>query len=301
MKLDSLALKLGFEKKSGGFSRSFHGYEVNLVGYKFPGAYVQLPMLMFVLDHALTTEDIKSLKKIVGLTRFVKESAGLKNNAFLVNGRFKNQEKLEERLAKITEKLSELNLKSLTHCPYCGEEDTDSVRIIKGATIHVHNACVEKFVEQVTTHINTVSHSKEHLAKSIIFALIGGFIGLIPSIILLAFAGIYSAWLFLLIPFAAFYGFKKGGAQKGAYVMPIVAIISVIMAPGFMFYAYYDFAMYNGITFSALLSDPDMMTAFTSDMVMSVLFIALALWVSWSKIYKQTLGQVKKDMQDLQR
>ena len=78
--------------------------------------------------------------------------------------------------------------------------------------------------------------------------------------------------------------------------MPIVAIISVIMAPGFMFYAYYDFAMYNGITFSALLSDPDMMTAFTSDMVMSVLFIALALWVSWSKIYKQTLGQVKKDM-----
>ena len=299
MKLDKLAEKLGFQQKSGVFSRIYNGYEVNLVLYRMQGQYVQLPMILFVFNQALDKDTFKKLSKGSMLRGFVKESVALQDNAILSTAGFKSKEKLDEYLEQKTQIFKELNLGQLDYCPYCGNHETDSIRIVKGAVVHVHETCVNAFIEKVTTHLNTVGSSKEHMMKSIIYAVIGGFIGLIPSIIILTLFSFYSAWLFLLIPFAAFYGFKKGGAQKGSYVMILISIISLILAPGFMVYAYYTLALYLEVSFSSMLSSSEIRSAFIEDMGMTILFTLIAIWVSWKSIYKQTHGQIKKDIQDL--
>lgn len=299
MKLDKMAEKLGFQQKSGVFSRVYNGYEVNLVAYKLPGAYVPMPMLLIVFSKSIDKDTFKKFGKVSGIRVFIKESVALKDNAILAYPSFKNQEKFDAFLEQKTKIFKELNLGQFDYCPYCGKEDTDSTRIIKGALVHVHDACVKDFVEKVNTHLNTVGNSKEHLIKSTIYAILGGIIGLIPSIIILYAIGFYSAWLFILIPFAAFYGYKKGGAQRGSFVMILIAAISLILGPSFMLFVYYNLSVYLEVTFSEMLADPEIAGGFTQDMILSVVFTLIAIWASWKSIYKQTHGQIKKDIQEL--
>ena len=299
MKLEQMAGNLNFQQKDGIFTRTFSGYEATFVVYKVPGSYVKIPMVMFVLNKSIDKEDTKMIIKKAKLRSFIKESVALKDNAILIIPRFKNIEKFDSYMNQLVTILQDLRYKQLDYCPYCGEAETDSVRIIKGATVHVHDKCVKDFVEKVTTHLETVGSSKKNLLKSIIFAIIGGFVGLLPSIIILFAVGFYSAWLFLIIPFAAFYGFKKGGAQRGSYVMVIIAVISLIYAPGFMFYAYYDLAFINELTFSEALAIDDFRIGFIKDMLVTCLFTALAISFSWKTIFKQTHGQIKRDIKEL--
>lgn len=299
MKLEQLAGKLNFQQKGSTFVRTFSGYDVSLIMYKIPGSYAKIPMMIFVLNKPIDKADTKIILKATKLRGIIKESIALKDNAILVNPRFKDIEKFEAYVNKMVTVLQELRLKQLDYCPYCGEVDTDSIRVIKGATVNVHDKCVKDFVEKVSTHLETVGSSKDKILISIIFALIGGFIGLLPSIIVLFAVGFYSAWLFLLIPYAAFYGFKQGGAQKGAYVMVVIAVISFIYAPGFMAFAYYSMAALEGFTFAEALAIDEFRIDFLTDMFMSVLFTALAVFFSWKKIYGQTHGQIKRDINEL--
>jgi hypothetical protein len=301
MNLEKLAAQLGFQEQSGVLSRHYKGYEVTLTSYKIPGAIVAIPMLLFVFNQALNKESRKAIAKVVKFKGFVPESIGLIDNAFLSQANFKNIEKVNLFLDQLTSTFEALGLKSLDYCPYCGLKETDGTRNVKGAVLHVHEACVDAFINKVSTHLETEGKSKEHLIQSVVLAMLGGVIGLIPSIILLVFTGIYSAWLFMLIPLAAFYGFKKGGAQKGSYVMILIAIISLILAPGFMFYVYYSDAMYYNVLFSDYLAVDGIRAAFIKDMTFSVLFTLISLGVSWKQIYKQTLGQIKKDIEALKK
>lgn len=299
MKLDKMAEKLGFQLKSGVFTRTYGGYEINLISYKMPGAYVAIPMVLIVFSKTIDQDTFKKLGKVSGMRVFIKESVALKDNAILAYPGFKNQDKFDDFLDQKTKIFKEIGLGQFNYCPYCGKEDTDSTRVIKGALIHVHDECVKDFIQKVNTHLNTVGNSKEHLLKSIVYAIIGGIIGLIPSIIILMVIGIYSAWLFILIPFAAFYGYKKGGAQRGSYVMIIIAVISLILAPSFMLFVYYDISVYYEVPFQEMLINPEFSAAFLQDMILSVVFTLIALWASWKSIFKQTHGQIKKDIQEL--
>jgi len=301
MNLEKIAARLGFIERSGVFALDYKGYEVTLTSYKVPGAIVGLPMLIFVFNQSLDKEMRKSIAKLSGLKGFVPESVGLIDNAFLCQVNFKDQAKLNTYLDKMTDAFQTLGLKTLDYCPYCGAYETDGQRTIKGAVIHVHESCVKNFVNQVETHLETKGQSKEFMFKSLLYAVIGGFFGLIPSIIVLLFTGFYSAWLFMIIPFAAFYGFKKGGAQKGSYVMVFIAILSLILAPGFMFYIYYADAMFYEVAFSDYLAVDEIRGYFVRDMLMSVLFTIISLSVSWKSIYRQTHGQIKKDLKALKK
>jgi len=300
MKIELLAESLGFKQTNGAYVRTFSGYEASLVMYKFPGSYVKLPMVIFAFSKSIDKESIKKIAKVAGLKKSaIRESVALKENAVLTHARFKDKEKFEAHIEKLITVFKELNLRTLDYCPYCGNEDTDSYRLIKGVPIRVHDECVKNFVHNVTTHLETTGSSKKNLLKSILYALIGGFIGLLPSIIILSLTSYYSAWLFLIIPFMAFKGFKMGGAQPGSYVMFIITAISFLLAPGFMLYAYIDVAVFNELTFSQALQIDAFRSDFIKDMGMTVLFTAIAVAVSWKSIYKQTHGQIKKDIQDL--
>jgi hypothetical protein len=299
MKLELLAENLGFQQKEGAFSKQILGYKASLVMYKVPGSYVKIPMVIFVFSQTIDKEQTKKIAKASGLKGAIKESVALQDNAILTQARFGNKEKFDAYLEKLAETFKELGLKELDYCPYCGQTETDGIRVIKGAAVHVHDACVKDFVEKVTTHLDTVGTSKENLLKSILYAVVGGFVGLLPSIIILALVGFYSAWLFILIPFAAFYGFKKGGAQRGSYVMVIIALISFILAPGFMVYAYAEYAAAYNYTLAEAFEIAEFRAEFLTDLAMSVLFTAIAVSVSWKTIYKQTHGQIKKDIEEL--
>lgn len=299
MKLEGIADKLGFREKQGGYVLRYNGLEVNLVLYHVPGSYVKMPMLLFVFSQRLGREAIQKIQKASGLKGCLLESVIAQDNAFLVNANFKTKEKLDIYLEKMSLVIQSLQLTQWSQCPFCDQPDMDSVRIIKGAVISVHEACVQGYVEKIETHLDTVGSSKKNTLISTILAILGGFIGLLPSILVLSFTGFYSAWLFALIPFAAFYGFKLGGAQKGAFVMPLIILVSFSMSISFMFYIYFDLAAYYEVTFEAFLAVEEVMAAFTQDMLTTIVFTLIAIWVSWKYIYKQTQGQIKKDIKEL--
>jgi hypothetical protein len=299
MKIELIAETLGFKPNNGTFTRTFSGYEASLVMYKIPSSYVKLPMILFAFSKMIDKESMKKIAKVSRFKGAIKESVALRENAILTKARFGKREQFEAHIEKLISVFQELNLKTLDYCPYCGNEDTDSIRVIKGAPIHVHDECVKNFVKNVTTHLETVGSSKNKLLKSVLFAIVGGFLGLLPSIIILSITGFYSAWLFLIIPYAAFSGFKKGGAQPGSYVMFIITAISFILAPGFMLYAYIDAAQINDYTFAEALQVDEFRSAFIKDVGMTLLFTGIAVAVSWKSIFKQTHGQIKKDIEDL--
>ena len=62
---------------------------------------------------------------------------------------------------------------------------------------------------------------------------------------------------------------------------------------------YIDAAQINDYTFAEALQVDEFRSAFIKDVGMTLLFTGIAVAVSWKSIFKQTHGQIKKDIEDL--
>lgn len=297
MKLNTVATKLGFERENEAYYQEKNGYRYFLVSYKMPGAFVALPMIMIVFTQSIDKETLVKIRKNSGAKAFYQDSVVLSNNALLVVAPLKNAAKFNPFMEKLTQTFQTVGLKSLEHCPFCEEIEDTKPRLVKGASVHVHDACVKQYVDRLS-HELTVNAGDGYL-KSVMLAFVGGFVGLIPSILILFAVGFYSAWLFMLIPFGAFYGYKLGNAPRTKIVLPLIAFIALLFGPGFMFYVYLDLAWYFEVSMALMLTDSEILAAFVSDMVASVLFSLIAIFVSYRYIYNQTNAKVLRDLNDL--
>ncbi|PKK93585.1 MAG: hypothetical protein CVV61_03910 [Tenericutes bacterium HGW-Tenericutes-6] len=302
MKIEKAAEKLGFFKEKDTFVKRVGNYEFYLIKYKMNGSYVGVPMIAFASSKTIEKDQYKRILKAAGLRSAFKESILLNQNAIIFGYGLKANDpiKMDERLRQFADALKTEDIYPLNYCPYCGkEEDTDDLKNIDGILVPVHKACLSSYVEHVSEQLELSEKTNDHMLKSILLTVLFGFFGIIPSYIILSFTGFYSAWLFLIIPFAAFYGFKLGKAQKRSYVIFLIAAITMILAPAFMLFVYYDAALFNEMSFVDFVTHEEVQAGFISDMIMTVVFSLIAVLVSWKTIFKQTNAHLKKQLKSL--
>lgn len=300
MKLDVLAQRFNMSMEQGVPVSTVNGYRVQVINF-YVDAFVKVPMMCFVFEHTLSKDQIKSIQKAVGMTAIRIESVVLNNNAVIIPFRrgTKPSEKHDEYMRKVTQAFHDLGLRDLSHCPFCGKEDTDSTRVIKGVIVPVHDACAKELYQQITSHVEELEKSNKGMGKSIIFAIGGAVVGAIPTLISIIFFQYMLAILYALIPLASFYGYKYGGAPKKSYVPILISVISLLIVVVMMAWLYGSIAASEGFTFSEAMEIQEFSASFFSDLFTSVLFLAIGVFISWKQMYKQTTAAIKKDYQGL--
>lgn len=300
MKLDVLAQRFNMSMEQGVPVSTVNGYRVQVINF-YVDAFVKVPMMCFVFEHTLSKDQIKSIQKTVGMTAIRIESVVLNNNAVIIPFRrgTKPSEKHDEYMRKVTQAFHDLGLRDLSHCPFCGKEDTDSMRVIKGVIVPVHDACAKELYQQITSHVEELEKSNKGMGKSIVFAIGGAVVGAIPTLISIIFFQYMLAILYALIPLASFYGYKYGGAPKKSYVPILISVISLLIVVVMMAWLYGSIAASEGFTFSEAMEIQEFSASFFSDLFTSVLFLAIGVFISWKQMYKQTTAAIKKDYQGL--
>ena len=232
MRIEKLAEGFGFKEKDGMFENRYGNFTFYLSKYQVD-ALSHINAFVVVFSKTLSKEVRKEIQRVHGIPIMRVESIGLIDNAVILPVKHKpGHQRFDQYINRLLELFEKLELKSLDYCPYCGEGETDGFRKIKGARLSVHESCVKSFVQKVEGHLENEGKSNKYMLKSIVFAILGGIIGLMPSILILELFEFYSAWLFLLIPVTSFYGFKKGGAQRRSYVVVLVALITLMLTVG---------------------------------------------------------------------
>jgi prepilin signal peptidase PulO-like enzyme (type II secretory pathway) len=86
------------------------------------------------------------------------------------------------------------------------------------------------------------------------------------------------AILYALIPLASFYGYKYGGAPKKSYVPILISMISLLIVVIMMVWLYGSIAATEGFTFSEAMDLQEFSASFFSDLLTSVLFLAIGVF-----------------------
>lgn len=300
MKLETIKDKMGLSME--------HGIPYGKIkNYPFYAAlisidtFVKAPMMVFVFERALSKEELRKIQKTVGLKMVRIESVALQNNAIIVPFKYgiKLSDKHQVYLENLANTFDNLQLKPLNHCPFCGKEETDSHRIIKGIPIKVHDACAKDFYKELAEKIDEEEKSNDHLIPSLIYALLGAIAGAIPTVISIIGFQYMLAILYALIPLGSFYGYKYGGAARKSWVPIYVSLISLLIVLGMNFGLYYSIAVVEQISFAEALQFEEFKSAFFSDLGISTLFLGIGILISWRKMYKETTSAIKKDFEGL--
>lgn len=300
MKLEVIADKLGLSMEQGVPYGSAQGYPFFVVQLKID-TLIKAPMMAFVFEKTLSKDEKKAIQKASGLVTVRYDSVALDENACLLPFRYgiKPSQKATDYLYKMTDVFKQLGLKSLNHCPICGQGDTDTTRVVQGAIVNCHTACVQSFQTKFAEHIEEQEKSNQHMVRSLIYACVGAIIGAIPTMIsILGFQYMF-ALLYALIPLASFYGYKKGGAVKKTWVPIAVSIISVIIVVLMNYGLYVMIAESLGVSFSIAMKDQEFSSAFVSDLGFSLLFILIGVIFTWRQMFKQTTGAMKQKYEGL--
>ncbi|MDR0890312.1 MAG: hypothetical protein LBM28_06690 [Oscillospiraceae bacterium] len=109
------------------------------------------------------------------------------------------------------------------NCPVCKQAGCDSAAEINGKYVPVHRACVRIHAEKGKSEANNNEVSGSYLF-GILGAFLGVLVGCVPVFLLGILAKIEVGFLFILIPFASYYGYKFFKGRLGN-----VARISVIL------------------------------------------------------------------------
>lgn len=150
--------------------------------------------------------------------------------------------------------------------------------MIKGVIVPVHDACAKELYQQITSHVEELEKSNKGMGKSIVFAIGGAVVGAIPTLISILFFQYMLAILYALIPLASFYGYKYGGAPKKSYVPILISMISLLIVVIMMVWLYGSIAATKGFTFSQAMDLQEFSASFFSDLLTSVLFLAIGVF-----------------------
>ena len=194
----------------------------------------------------------------------------------------------EESMRTVTNMLREQGCPVPDVCPLCRKKDCDALALVNGY-VPVHRACCENQAYNTVTQaeLNRVQGS---YVTGVIGALIGGLVGAIPTILTIWFLERIWVLLYALIPLCAYWGYKKlrGRMSRGAVV---VVILSSVLQLFIMeqVYFYMLIVVSWGIWPSIFATVPlyfDLMTPaeIAQDMAMSVVFLALGIWIVFRQI-----------------
>lgn len=184
-------------------------------------------------------------------------------------------------------------------CPLCRRGSCDALALMNGGYVPVHQSCCENHSHDAVARAE-VNSQQGNYAAGWIGALLGGLVGAVPTILVSWFLEIISVWLCLLIPLAAYYGYKlfRGRMDRMVTVATVVSsLLQVFVMEQALFYM--SIVTYMGIWPSVpaavgyyfeLMSPGDI----ASDLAMPLIFVILGI-LCVSGIIKRTNRTVTID------
>lgn len=183
-------------------------------------------------------------------------------------------------------------------CPLCKNGACDSLAYIGDGYVPVHKSCCESqsFGAMAEAEAN---QNAGYYWSGIIGAILGGTIATIPTILLMYFAELISAWLYALIPLGAYFGYRLLKGKMSRIVLPLVILISVaelFFVQQVMWYlALHDaYGIWPYISdslryFSLYVSTEDMLV----DLIQPAIFTALGIFISYGQIRRNNQTEMK--------
>ncbi len=146
-------------------------------------------------------------------------------------------ELLREGLAAAIQTLRQAGLMPPCTCGICAQGGTDAFilrNIPPQGYDAVHARCVDQM--QDSAHAQVRKNPGSYLT-GIVGALLGAFVGGLPAFIALHFLHIVSAWLFMLLPIASYFGYKLCRGKMNA-VAGISAVVCSLLGLGLVILAW---------------------------------------------------------------
>lgn len=184
-------------------------------------------------------------------------------------------------------------------CPFCKNGACDSLAYVGDGYVPVHKACCES--QSFGTMEKAEANERSgHYITGIIGALLGGIVASIPTILLMWFAEMISAWLYALIPLGAYFGYRLFKGKMNRIVLPIVILVSVFMLffvqqvmwflvlhEEFGFWPYINESIEY---FFMLVPTEDMIV----DLIKPAIFTVLGIVISYSVIRQNNQSDIKQ-------
>ena len=133
-------------------------------------------------------------------------------------------------IASIANTAKDFGMQVPQACPLCKQPNCDAYAYHAGVYAPVHGACVLQKSGKAIASVQKNEMNGSY-GLGILGAFLGGLLGAVPTILLLVFLNVISAWLCALIPLAAYYGYKLLGGKMGKATPFVVIVMSVLIVP----------------------------------------------------------------------
>ncbi len=184
-------------------------------------------------------------------------------------------------------------------CPVCGRGGCEAAAPYGQAYRPVHRACLESALAGTKESAAENRQNGSYLS-GIAGAILGGIVGVIPSLLTVIAVDTVYAILFALVPLCAYYGYKlfKGKMDRTALICSIVmGILSVYILnfSGIGYILIEDYGMTFGRMLQAMpafLGDISVWGEITRSSITQFIFAAIGIFLVWGAISRTAAGEV---------
>lgn len=300
MKLQDVALKLNSKFENNAYRGYVDGYEFQITSVK--NGFFNQYYLSFLLESPLSTEDFKKIKETAGRLNIIVSDVVKKQNMLSI---FINKtEKTLERAKKIVSYFKRNEIRLLDSEIYDADFEITAYKNITvnfgrtilqhQVTIPVHDAVYNDRIEQQISKIEEDEAGNKHLLPGLLLAFLGAIVGTIPSVIVY-FMG-YMVWfLYFIVPFASFYGYKLAKGPQKRWLPAVIGIISVVTSVLIFLLLWANVASSVDLSLAELLDFEEIFMDFLRDGLFLLAGNIVGVIVSYKYLYNKTSsGQIEQ-------
>ena len=185
-------------------------------------------------------------------------------------------------------------------CGICGRPECDAVMFWDSHYSPVHTSCVHTVENQAKEQVEK-NEVEGNYAAGVVGAILGAFVGVIPTLLTIILMNSIWSVLFALIPICICFGYKlfKGKTNKFMIVITIIlSVLSVFLIEFeiivFMFINEYGIPFKDAVIWTTeALRDGEVMVSLMGDIVQYLIFVALGIWIAWGQITKTGSSLIK--------
>src|SRR5690606_14774445 len=304
MKLNKLAEKFDVKPSSDGSFRFERG------GFNFQlieGAqdFIRYNYLVVVFQNEISKDIYKSIQKENRLKlRPALFNAFNSNNGLAYFAPFKNKDELHEFIDKQIELYKQFNLEPIVN-DVMGKDIADGYRpfdltlrnliTLRGVSLPVNLSSFKEMIAKEEEEIKQELSNVKNYPKALLMAIVGALLGSLPAVILYS-VGYMVVAVYALIPFAAFYFYKKATAPTNTFTIIYIGIIGLIFAVLTSLFGMFTIASYFEIPFEMLFTDSEISKDLMTDIILTILFYGIGFVFTAIYIYRQTSSKRIKDI-----
>jgi len=291
---EKLIVAFKLQEKSGNLIGEHQGYLYTYTKYKV--GYTNVDALCVVFDGVTSLPVLKAIRKATKTTVFADSYLKRGDTLFVVLPRKSKIKGMDDETYfkhfkdTLFNALEEQKLLPITKCVLCEHEKEEELISIVHTDKYVkmHESCKRDYIKQIKQSIETEKSKNELVMGSVLFAILGAIIGMVPLAVLLFATASYYGILYALVPLASFYGYKLGKAPRTKGTIALVVVLSLIMVIAFEYLQWNMIASVEQITFAQLFAIEGVKEQAIEDFLFSLIFMAVGIWISWKHISKTT-------------